>query len=103
MPSGGFRPGGGRPKGSKTDRTKAVAAELALTGTTPLEVMMEAMRFYWDAGNRDKASAIAKDAAPYMHPRLTTLAVGGDPNAPPVKTESKLIYSGVLAKSDEKM
>lgn len=64
--------------------------------------MLEAMTFYQKEGNRDKASAIAKDAAPYMHPRLTALAVGGDPNAPPVETKSTLIYSGVLAKLDEK-
>ena len=31
------------------------------------------------------------------------LAVGGDPNAPPVKTETKLIYSGVFADLDEKV
>jgi hypothetical protein len=74
--AGGFRPGAGRPKGAKTDRTKAVAAELALTGTTPLEIMMEAIRYYADQGNRDKACSIAKDAAPYMHPRLTTVDVG---------------------------
>jgi hypothetical protein len=61
MPSGGPRPGGGRPKGSKNDRTKAIAVELALTGATPLEVMMEAMRHYLDLGNRDRAVAIAKD------------------------------------------
>jgi hypothetical protein len=80
-----------------------IAKQAALTGTTPLEVMLEAMTFYQGQGNRDKASAIAKDAAPYMHPRLTALAVGGDPNAPPVETKSTLIYSGVLAKLDEKV
>jgi hypothetical protein len=76
MPSGGRRPGQGRPKGSKTDRTKAVAVELALTGSTPLEVLMQAMRYYLDvhadtkatASVRtialDKAAGIAKDAAP---------------------------------------
>lgn len=90
MPSGGRRPGQGRPKGSKTDRTKAVAVELALTGSTPLEVMMEAMRFYLQPPpifNRDKAVSIAKDAAPYMHPRLTAVAVGGNPGAPPIETK----------------
>jgi hypothetical protein len=29
-----------------------------------------------------KAAAFAKDAAPYMHPRLATVAVGGTPGAP---------------------
>jgi hypothetical protein len=101
MPSGGRRPGQGRPKGTKNDRTKAIAVELCLTGVTPLEVMIDAMRHYLDLGNRDKAVAIAKDAAPYMHPRLASIAHGGQEGAPPIKTESVLIYSGALAKGDE--
>jgi hypothetical protein len=55
---------------------------------------MQAMRYYQDvhadtkatASVRvvaiDKAAAFAKDAAPYMHPRLATVAVGGTPGAP---------------------
>jgi hypothetical protein len=74
---GGLRPGGGRPKGAKTERTRAIAEQVALTGLTPLEVMMEAMRHYQAIGNRDKAVAIAKDAAPYMHPRLHAVAAAG--------------------------
>lgn len=31
------------------------------------------------------------------------VAVGGDPNAPPVQTKTTLIYSGVLARMDEKI
>jgi hypothetical protein len=45
----------GRPKGSKTDRTKAVAVELALTGSTPLEVLMQAMRYHEVACGGNKA------------------------------------------------
>jgi hypothetical protein len=63
--------------------------------------MMEAMRHYLDLGNRDRAVSIAKDAAPYMHPRLTAVAHGGQEGAPPIKTESTIIYSGALAKGDE--
>ena len=32
-----------------------------------------------------------------------SVAVGGDPNAPPVQTKQTIIYSGVLAKLDEKV
>lgn len=48
-------------------------------GVTPLEVMLGTMRALWatawTAGEMDsaaaaQASAIAKDAAPYVHPRL---------------------------------
>jgi hypothetical protein len=76
MPSGGARPGGGRPRGSATKKSKEYREKAALTGVTPLEVMIEAMRFYQAQGNRDRASAIAKDAAPYMHPRLNSTDIG---------------------------
>jgi hypothetical protein len=79
---GGLRPGGGRPKGAKTERTRAIAEQVAFTGETPLEVMLEGMRHYQAIGDRDKASAIAKDAAPYMHPRLNSVNVGGIPGSP---------------------
>jgi hypothetical protein len=36
-----------------------------------------------------------------MHPRLTAVAHGGQEGAPPIKTESMIIYSGALAKGDE--
>jgi hypothetical protein len=45
--------------------------------------MMEAMRHYQAIGNRDKAVAIAKDAAPYMHPRLHAVAGAGRVPIPP--------------------
>jgi hypothetical protein len=56
--------------------------------------MLKAMRFYWEAGNRDKAAAIAKDAAPYMHPRRTSVDVGGKPDAP---VETKDVTNEELA------
>jgi hypothetical protein len=76
MPSGGRRPGQGRQRGAATKKSKEVREQAALTGKTPLEVMIETMRFYEAQGNRDRASAIAKDAAPYMHPRLNSTEVG---------------------------
>jgi hypothetical protein len=48
--------------------------------------MMKAMRHYQAIGNIACAAAIAKDAAPYMHPRLTSVDVGGKPGSP-VKTK----------------
>jgi hypothetical protein len=95
MPRGGRRPNQtGCPKGARTIRTREIAVQAALTGQTPLEVMLEAMRYYQavhaDPGATvsvrvcaiDKAAAIAKDAAPYMHPRLTSVDDGGKPGAP---------------------
>jgi hypothetical protein len=92
---GGPRPGSGRPKGAKTVRTaKKISDELGLTGETPLEVLIQAMRFYQSRhGDRnlplavrlaaiDKAAGIARDAAPYMHPRLTATRVEGKDGGP---------------------
>ena|ERR1700730_14766966 len=71
--NGGVRPGAGRPKGALTKRTRDIAAQAALTGTTPLEVILEAMRHYQELGDYDKAALFAKDAAPYIHPRLAAV------------------------------
>jgi len=38
--------------------------------------MIEAMRDHYNHKRLDQAAAIAKDAAPYMHPRLATITVG---------------------------
>ena len=61
----GLRPGGGRPKGAKTERTRAIAEQVALPGLTPLEVMMEAMRHYQAIGNQTKPWPLPRT------PRLT--------------------------------
>lgn len=68
---GGKRPGSGRKRSPAREKTREVADAVILQGTTPLEVMIEAMNHYQKAGNLDRAAAIAKDAAPYMHPRLS--------------------------------
>lgn len=70
MSRGGKRAGAGRPKGAKTKRTKAVAEKAAAEGITPLEVMLDAMRRLHKGRRYEKAAAVAKDAAPYVHPRL---------------------------------
>lgn len=70
MPKGGRRPGAGRPPGAASRKTRAIADRAAAEGITPLEVMLEAMRGLYEAGNKVEAAQIAKDAAPYMHPRL---------------------------------
>jgi hypothetical protein len=90
MPRGGRREGAGRkPKYDTTSRqlTRYFDIEgIAAAGLTPLEVMIEAMRFFRaQAAKQQKeqkpnsklitelllhASDIAKDAAPYMHPRV---------------------------------
>jgi hypothetical protein len=43
------------------------------------------MRSYYEAGDIDKAAAFAKDAAPYVHPRMAAIEVGGKEGAPPIE------------------
>jgi hypothetical protein len=53
-------PGSGRKPGSRNKRNVEIERRVALTGKTPLEVMLEGMRFYLEAGDLDKAAAFAK-------------------------------------------
>lgn len=79
---GGKRPGAGRPAGSQSAGTRLnreFSAKALEAGISPLEVMLQTMREAWDKGDKPAACAIAKDAAPYTHPRLT--AVDADINA----------------------
>ena len=73
MPSGGKRPGAGRKQGASTKRTRAIADGLIEAGVTPLEVMLRAMRQHYAEERWDAAAAIAKDCAPYLHPRLSSV------------------------------
>jgi formiminotetrahydrofolate cyclodeaminase len=73
---GGRRPGAGRPPGSKNQRTVEIARAAVEAGITPIEVMLNAMRELWDQGtpeSKREAATIAKDAAPYVHPRLSNV------------------------------
>jgi hypothetical protein len=73
---GGRRLGAGRPPGSKNQRTVEIARAAVEAGITPIEVMLSAMRELWDQGtpeSKREAAAIAKDAAPYVHPRLASI------------------------------
>lgn len=82
---GGPRRGAGRKPGSATTRTREIADAAASDGITPLEVMLKAMRFHM--GNFDAtespeslglACVAAKDAAPYIHPRLSSVEMDAD-------------------------
>lgn len=80
MAKGGKRPGAGRPRGAKSKST--IERDLRLQqsiaraheqGISPLEVMLSTMRTLWKEGRWLQACQIAKDAAPYVHPRLTAV------------------------------
>lgn len=70
---GGARPGAGRKKGVHNRASAAREAEVKASGKTPLDVMIDTMRELYEANEKVAACAIAKDAAPYIHPRLASL------------------------------
>lgn len=99
MPSGGVRAGAGRKNGSRTRMTRAIAERIAKEGgLQPLEVMDLAMNYFLKANppRFDLASGIAKDMAPFMHPRLQAVEHSG-PDGGPVE----IVHTGVLAEADK--
>jgi hypothetical protein len=85
MPHGGKRRGAGRKPSSLTVKSRAIAEIAMEEGITPLEVLLRAMRGYANSQQWDRAAAIAKDAAPYLHPKLTSV----EPPEPPEKEPPK--------------
>jgi len=91
--SGGARPGAGRKPGStgipekRTSKTTELAEKAAAAGPLPLQILLDVMRAYYAAGEYAKAAAVARDAAPYQHPRKQSVTVEG--GASPV--EIKLV------------
>ncbi len=97
MPRGGKRKNAGRPKGSKTKRTRAaISAVVDTDGTTltPAAVMQKAMEVHYRARRYDKAAAIARDLAPYVHSRLSAVTHRGDEQAPIRLVERLVIVDG---------
>jgi hypothetical protein len=82
---GGKRPGAGRKKNVPNRTSANREREAAASGATPLDVMLKSMRLLSalaDESANDKkqfehyiraAALIAKDAAPFVHPRLSTV------------------------------
>jgi hypothetical protein len=95
--------GSGRRKGSLNRKTQAIAKDMIESGLkTPLEVMIKAMTIHVNARRWDQAAAIAKDAAPYMHPRLAAMQVvrgaedaflNATPEKPEISEAIKLVQS----------
>jgi hypothetical protein len=75
---GGKRNGAGRKPGSRTEKRRPIAGTEMIRGLTPYEVMEDVMWREYEAGNYLQAAAIAKDCAPYKHPRLAAVAHTGE-------------------------
>lgn len=76
MPRGGQREGAGRKKGAVNQATRErqeVALKALREGTTPLEIMLEAMKMAYEEGGAVAAMPYAKEAAPYVHPKLANV------------------------------
>jgi hypothetical protein len=81
---GGKRPGSGRKKNSPNKASAAREMEAQASGMTPRDVMLAVMRQWWTLAEKHKgnrklnehylrgAVAVAKDLAPYLHPRIST-------------------------------
>lgn len=73
---------GGRKKGTPNKATAKREAEIAASGLTPLEFLISVMK---DEGKpTDTRVDAAKAAAPYVHPKLSSVEVSGK-NGGPVK------------------
>lgn len=72
---GGKRVGAGRKAGASNKRTKEAVAKAAELGLSPLDVMLEAMKEAYENGGAKAAFPFAKDAAPYLHAKLSATDV----------------------------
>ncbi len=99
MPQGGRREGAGRPKGVPNKASAAKAAEIAASGLTPLDWMLSVLRD--PTVDYDRRDRMAKDAAPYVHPRLASTEVTGKDGAPLVaKIECVIVWPKNAANPD---
>lgn len=80
MPRGGKREGAGRKAGSATAKTREVANAAAVAGLTPLDYMLTVLRN--EAALPAERMWAAEKAAPYIHPKLTSIEHTGDKDKP---------------------
>jgi hypothetical protein len=80
MPRGGKRNGAGRKCGSVSKLDKKVRQEAAASGMMPLDFMLRVMRDKTAADAR--RDEMARAAAPYLHARLASHTISGDPKNP---------------------
>lgn len=93
MPGGGSGPGerrGGRQKGTPNKATAAREAEIAATGQTPLDVMIEVMRFHHSEAKKLIDRLFAGDVS-------QSEAIAEGPHAPIVEALRQLVGMSALA------
>lgn len=85
MARGGARTGAGRKVGAVTTRTREIAERAVADGLTPLEYMLSVLRD--ETEDADKRFEAAKHAAPYIHPKLSSIEASGPNGAPLVEAK----------------
>lgn len=80
MAKGGAREGAGRKPGSPNKRTAETIAKVEASGLMPLDYMLSVLRDE-DAPREDRMEA-AKNAAPYVHAKLSSVQHSGDAENP---------------------
>lgn len=93
MAVGGKREGAGRKPGTANVKTREIANKALEQGITPLEVMLNAMRDAYNKAEYKDAAAYAKDAAPYVHPRLAAVEHAG-PGGGPIQHSVEVLFVG---------
>ncbi len=80
MATGAAKAGPGRPKGALGRVSAELREHLLAGGVSPLEYMLKVMRDEQaDTERRDKMAA---QAAPYIHPKLSSTEVSGEDGGP---------------------
>ena len=80
MPHGGPRPNSGRKKGSANRFNTESREKARASGLLPLDYMLGVMRD--ERLPKPRRDEMAKAAAPYLHARLASMQVSGNPDAP---------------------
>lgn len=84
---------GGRQKGQvalKREARERLLGKLEIMTVTPLEVMYLTMKDFWDKDEKIAACAIARDLAPYIHPKLTAI-------------QQQIVTTDISKKADERV
>lgn len=73
---------GGRKKGVGNKLTEEIKREAIGSGITPLQYMLAVMRD--PKAKQARRDDMAGKAAPYVHPKLSSVEIGGAPDGEPV-------------------
>jgi hypothetical protein len=79
-PRGHRPPGAGRKKGTRNKGNQKREAEIAASGLTPLEFMLNVLRD--PKRSRESRMMAAIQAAPYVHPKLASTQLSTPPGRP---------------------